>query len=320
MTRASAADFSYSITVHSPALEKLIDPHVEIEVLAEGFQWSEGPVWIDNEAEAYLLFSDVPQNKIYRWSAPSGLSVFLDPAGFEGEDAGAFREPGTNGLIRFDDDHIIAANHGQRALSLINLRSLRKTTIVNSYQDKSLNSPNDVVMAGNGDLYFTDPPYGLKGINKSPLKELSFNGVYLRKKSGELKLVDNGLSYPNGIGLSPDETTLYVSVSDPQGALWMRYSLDATGMPIKSDVLYDVTGQAGAGLPDGLSVDAKGNIFATGPGGIYVFSQEAELLGTINLDRAAANCTFGSGDGTILYITAGNILIRVPTKTRGIRH
>lgn len=309
-----------SIVVFSDELNTLLDPDAKPEVLASGFEWSEGPVWVNDDNRGYILFSDVPENVIYRWSETEGLTVFLSPAGFEEDNNSIFREPGTNGLILSRDGHLIAANHGQRQLSLIDIESKEKTPLVSSFDGQSFNSPNDLVMNDHGDIYFTDPPYGLEGINDSPHKELPFNGVFRYGSDGSLEVIDQNLSYPNGVGLMPDGKTLIVANSDPLNPIWQRYNLDENGSLISSAVFYDATSQVegGApGLPDGLAIDENGYVFASGPGGIFIFSPEGELLGIIDPGRAAANCTFGGLDGSVLFITADDVLLSVQTKTRG---
>jgi gluconolactonase len=169
-------------------------------------------------------------------------------------------------------------------------------------------------------LYFTDPPYGLEGKNDDPKKELPFNGVYRLKRGGDLTLLTDKLTFPNGIAFSPDEKTLYVAVSDPKQAIWMAYDVKEDGTIANGRVFFDSTSSVKSkkGLPDGLKVDAKGNLFATGPGGVLIFSPEGKHLGTINTGEATANCNWGN-DGSVLYITADMYLCRIKTKTKGAR-
>lgn len=301
-----------------PALDRLIAPGAMVEKLADGFTWSEGPVWIADGG--YLLFSDVPRNRIHRWSPTDGVSVFMSPSGFEGTDASGFREPGSNGLIAGPAGSILMADHGNRAIAQVDLATRRKTLLATRYDGKRFNSPNDLVRARNGAIFFTDPPYGLKDMDASPLKEQRHNGVYRIDPDGAVTLLVADLTFPNGVALSPDERTLYVPVSDPERAVVMAYDLSPAGAVSRGRVLKDFTamvGDAHPGLPDGLAVDVSGHLFVTGPGGVHVLTPDGRSLGRIDTGGATANCKFG-GDG-MLYITAGANLARVRTLTRGSR-
>lgn len=301
----------------SPALDALIAPGTKIEKIAGGFQWSEGPVWID---KGYLLFSDVPQNKVFRWSEKDGASLFLSPSGFNGTDASGFREPGSNGLIQGPGNSILMGDDGNRAIAQVDLTTKQKKFLATNYQGKKFNSPNDLVRSSKGIIYFTDPPYGLKDLNNSPLKELSFNGVYRLDPDGTVTLVDDSLTFPNGIMLSPDQRTLYVSNSDPKRAIWMAYQLDekgnVTGKRLFADMTADVSDDR-PGMPDGMAVDTKGNIWASGPGGIIIFSPQGGKLGLIRSGKPIANSAFGEG-GHVLYMTSSDMILRIPTLVKGI--
>jgi gluconolactonase len=299
-----------------PALDALIAPDAKIEQLATGFEWSEGPVWRVNGR--YLLFSDVPRNTIYKWQDSTGLSVFLRPAGYTGINPPG-RELGTNGLTFDANDSLVMADHGNRQVARLDEAKFTRTTLADRYQGKRLNSPNDLVYRSNGDLYFTDPPYGLKGLNDDPAKELRHNGVYRLTRTGELTLLTTELTFPNGLAFSPDEKTLYVANSDPQRAIWMAYDVRPDGTIGNGRVFFDATSLARAGkpgLPDGLKVDRAGNLFASGPGGIFIFSPTGKHLGTIVTGQPTANCAFGD-DGSTLYMTANDRLVRVRLKTKG---
>jgi sugar lactone lactonase YvrE/pimeloyl-ACP methyl ester carboxylesterase len=299
-----------------PALDALIAPAATIEQLATGFEWSEGPVW--RVSGRYLLFSDVPRNTIYKWQDSSGLSVFLRPAGYTSINPPG-RELGTNGLTFDANDSLVMADHGNRQVARLNEAKFTKTTLADRYQGNRLNSPNDLVYRSNGDLYFTDPPYGLKGLNDDPAKELRHNGVYRLTRSGQLALLTTELTFPNGIAFSPDEKTLYVANSDPQRAIWMAYDVRPDGTIGNGRVFFDATALARAGkpgLPDGMKVDRAGNLFASGPGGIFIFSPAGKHLGTIVTGQPTANCAFGD-DGSTLYMTANDRLLRVRLRTKG---
>lgn len=288
-----------------------------IEKLAGGLTWSEGPVWIT--PGDYLLFTDVPENTIYRWSARDGISVFLKPSGYDGADAGIFREPGANGLYPDRAGSILLADHGNRMIARLDLATKRKTPLATRFSGKRFNSPNDLTRRSDGTIFFTDPPYGLKGLNASKAKELTFNGVFRVDTQGVVSLIDDELTFPNGIALSPDERTLYVANSDPQRPIWMAYALNERGEVLNKRVFADaadlVAGKS-PGLPDGMAVAADGTVFATGPGGVLIFSSDGRRLGRIETGTAIANCTFGD-DGHSLYMTSHHVLARVRLKSMG---
>ena len=292
-------------------MDSIIAPGAEVEVLAEGFDWAEGPVWV--ESGGYLLFTDVPQNVIWRWSETDGLSEFMRPSGFDGEDGSHLREPGANGLVIEPSGALLMCDHGNRSLSRVDLATRRKTIVVDRFEGKRFNSPNDLVIHRSGAVYFTDPPYGLEGLNESPVKEMAHNCVYRRAPDGVVTLIDDALSFPNGVALSPDHRTLYVAVSDPEAPILMAYDLGDDGRPTSSRRFFDAASLMGPdapGVPDGLKVDARGRIFTTGPGGVLVLTPQGDLLGVIDTGRATANCAFGPG-GASLFMTADDRLTRV---------
>ncbi len=306
-------------TIHrnDPRLDELLSPGARIEVLAEGFDWSEGPLWVADGG--YLLFSDIPKNTIYRWHETDGISVFMRPAGFAGDEPPG-RELGTNGLLLDPQGRLVVCDHGNRQMARIDSVRFTRTVLADRYQGKRLNSPNDAVYRSNGDLYFTDPPYGLNGLDASPAKELPFNGVYRLSTDGALDLLLSDITFPNGIAFSPDEKTLYVAVSDRKRPVWMVYDVGASGGLSNGRVFFDATAWVEAGkkgLPDGLAVDRSGNIWATGPGGVHVFTPQGEHLGVIDTGQATANCAFGD-DGATLYMTADGYLCRIRTRTLGL--
>ena len=295
----------------SSEMDSIIPPGAEVEVLAEGFDWAEGPVWV--EAGGYLLFTDVPQNVIWRWSETDGLSEFMRPSGFDGEDGSHLREPGANGLVIEPSGALLMCDHGNRSLSRVDLATRRKTIVVDRFEGKRFNSPNDLVIHRSGAVYFTDPPYGLEGLNDSLVKEMAHNGVYRRAPDGVVTLIDDALSFPNGVALSPDHRTLYVAVSDPEAPILRAYDLGDDGRPTSSRLFFDAASLMGPdapGVPDGLKVDARGRIFTTGPGGVLVLTPQGDLLGVIDTGRATANCAFGPG-GASLFMTADDRLTRV---------
>jgi gluconolactonase len=306
-----------SIERKDPKLDALIPKDAKIEVLAGGMKWTEGPVW-DKKAGA-LLFTDIPNNRVMKWSQKDGLMEFLKPSGYTGKEPFTGYEPGANGLAFDKHGNLILCQHGDRRVARL-VENGKFETLVDKYMGKRLNSPNDLVFHSSGDLYFTDPPYGLPKIEKDPAKELDFQGVYRLSPKGELTLLTKEMSRPNGIGLSPDEKTLYVANSDPAKAIWMAFPINADGKLGAGKVIHDATDEVRAkkpGLPDGLKVDQKGNIFATGPDGVFVFAPDHTYLGKIVIGDRNANCAFGD-DGTVLYICANDKLVRIKTTTKGL--
>jgi len=301
---------------YDPEFATIIKPGTPIEKITDDkFQWAEGPVWIpaNKKSTGYLLADDVPKNIMYRWSEKQGLTIFLQPSGLENPDPNVYREPGANGLFLESPNTILAADSGNRQITRIDLTTKKKTAVVSTFQGKRFNSPNDVIKSRRGVIYFTDPPYGLKDFDKSPAaKELSFSGVYRIGTDGTVNVIDNTLGFPNGVALSPDEHTLYVSVSDPTNPVWMVYRLDDKGMVTLRDVLADAKDLVAAGLPglpDGMKVAPDGHLFAAAPGGILVMTAEGKRLGLISTGTNIANCNF-SDDG-YLYMTSNHALARV---------
>ncbi len=289
-------------------INTLIDENAVIEILADGFTWSEGPVWVP-EIDA-VLFTDVPKNKMYKWNEAEGLSVYLDPSGYTGH-APNEKKSGANGLILDPEGNLIMAQHGDRRIAKIN-KPLSKPgdfiTIVDRFKGKRFNSPNDLILAKNGDLYFTDPPYGLNG-DDDPLKEISTNGVYRLSKSGEISQIYSDLNRPNGLAFSLDESILYVANSHPEKNLWMALSIE-NGVVTKDNVFFDATGKKERGFADGLKVHSKGYVFATGPGGVLIFTPKGKHIGTIKTEVATANCAFNA-DESVLYMTSHNYFTRI---------
>jgi len=296
-----------------PAINELISADAEVELLAEGFDWSEGPAWVADGD--YLLFSDIPPNSIYRWSERDGIRLFLKPSGYDGSRTD-LREPGSNGLAIDGNGSLILAEHGNRRIA--RLESLDnptadRTTLTDRYDGARLNSPNDIVIATNGDIYFTDPPYGLAGQTDDPEKELDFQGVYLLRQSDQQTVLLAKQSRPNGIGLSPDGQTLYVANSDGAAPYIYAYDVLDNGELGARRVFFDagaLARQGRRGAPDGMTVDSDGNLWATGPGGVLIIDNSGRHLGSILTGRATANCTFDENEST-LYITADDQLLRL---------
>lgn len=296
-------------------LDQIVPKDARVERLADGFDWSEGPVW--DRRGGFLLFSDVPQNTVFQWQQGHGVSVFLKPSGYTGTTPRG-GEPGSNGLIMDPHGRLVLCQHGDRRIARLEADKSFKT-LADRYMGKRLNSPNDGAFKSNGDFYFTDPPYGLLKQNDDPAKELDFNGVYrISASDGSLTLLTKEMTFPNGIAFAPDEKTLYVANSDPQKAIWKAFPVQADGTLGEGRVFADVTASVGAkkGLPDGMKVDRAGNLFATAPGGILIFAPEGTHLGTFATGEATANCNWGE-DGSVLYITADMYLGRIKLTTKG---
>lgn len=305
------------IVVLDPHLHDILDTAARIEVLAEGFTWSEGPLWL--EEQQTLIWSDVPNNVIHQWREGDTASVYLQPSGFtgEGELAG---EPGSNGLVLSPDGRLTLCQHGNRQVAIMDapLDDPRPQflPLAAQFEGKRFNSPNDAAYDADGHLYFTDPPYGLAQQADDPAREIPFQGVYRVSPEGEVFLLTDELSRPNGIAFSPDQTRCYVANSDPERPIWMVYDLDENKNFTNGRVFFDASDLVAAGkegLPDGLKVNADGMLFATGPGGVLVLTPEGEHLGTIATGQATANCALHS-DESVLYMTAHRYVARVALK------
>ncbi len=296
-------------------INDLIGSDTRIELLASGFEWSEGPLWIQDKS-GYLIFSDIPRNSVMKWKEGEGISLFMKPSGYTGV-ADYGREPGSNGLTLDLQGHIIFCEHGDRRISRLE-KDGGKKTLVDNYEGRRLNSPNDAVVKSNGDIYFTDPPYGLPNRYNDPRRELDYCGVYRLSTAGKLTLLIKEMTRPNGIAFSPDEKALYVAQSDSKNPIIKAFPVKRDGTLGTGKVFYDYSSFYGQfpGSPDGLKVDRDGNLFATGPGGVYVITPEGKLLGRIHTGKPTANCAWGD-DGSVLYMTVDDCLCRIKTKTKG---
>ena len=318
MTQNAAFPKPPGIQRLDPALDALVASDAVIEVLAGGYVWSEGPVWVKDGG--YLLFSDIPPNRIHRWKEGEGARQYLSPSGYTGSQPRG-GEVGSNGLTIDRDGRLVLAQHGDRRVARMDAPIASPqpsfTTLADRYNGARFNSPNDLVFHSNGDLYFTDPAYGLEKQWNDPARELSYAGVFRRAKDGSVTLLTRDMTRPNGLAFSPDERRLYVAQSDPNAAIWRVFDVKADGTIENSRVLFDATSMRGQkGLPDGLKIDAGGNLFATGPGGVLVLTPDGKHLGTIMTGQATSNCAFGD-DGRTLYMTADDYLMRVRLRTKG---
>ena len=297
-----------------PSLDLLIPKNATLELLAEGFQWAEGPLWVPNLNG--VLFTDVPKNTAYLWTESKGLSEFLKPSGMTNHAPHSSNE-GANGLTLDSQGNLILCQHGDRRIARLKKWSFEEPeyeTLIDHYDGKWFNSPNDLVFSKTNDLYFTDPPYGLKKQDEDSLKELEFNGIYKWSLSTGVTLINKTLSRPNGIALSNDEKTVYVGNSDKKNAIIAAFDL-VDGELINQRVFFDgkTIKRNGSGLFDGLKVHSSGFIFATGPGGVLVINSEGKHLGTIRPGKATANCAFDAKE-EYLYLTSNDVLARVKLK------
>lgn len=302
-----------SIERKDPQIDLLVSPNAKIEVLSNGFIWTEGPLYI--EEGDYWLFSDIPQNSIFKWDEKEGVKVYLNPSGYTGT-VPRGGEPGSNALILDLQKRLVLCQHGDRRMARM-LAPLDKPvslfeSIAGQYMGKKFNSPNDAIFDSKGNLYFTDPPYGLVKNADDPSKELPFQGVFKVKPNGEIKLITDKLARPNGIAFSPDEKILYVSNSEFP-ASWHSFELDEDGNILSQKVFYTPGDNEGKGAPDGLKVDPHGNIWATGPGGLWIFSPDAKVLGRIRTGEATSNCAFNK-DFSVIFLTCDDYIMRVKLK------
>ncbi len=294
-----------------PAMDAIVPRDAKIEKLAGGFRFTEGPIWV---REGYLLFSNYPGG-IEKWTSDGKVTHFPGS-----QDTGGAPVPvitHTNGMTLDRQGRLVICDQGGRRIVRLE-NNWKLTVLADRYEGKRFNSPNDLVYKSDGSLYFTDPPYGLPGQDQDPAKELPFSGIY-RLADGKVELLYENLRRPNGLAFSPDENYLYVANSDAGRAIWVRFPVKSDGTLGEGALFYDVTGNSQEGLPDGMKVDQDGNVYGTGPGGIWVFSPQGEHLGTIRPPEIPANCNWGDEDGKTLYITARTGLYRIRLQVRGVR-
>lgn len=291
----------------------IVPQETVVEKLAEGFLWVEGPIW--NTDEKFLLFSDIPNNVILKWKEHEGVSIFMEKSGYIGEEPFLGKEPGSNGLAYTQKGEILICEHGNRQVTRLEMDG-SKTVIANNYQGKRLNSPNDVIEASNGDILFTDPPYGLKDWFDDPEKELPYQGVYLWSSSAGLTLLTDEIKAPNGLGISPDGKMLYVSNSDPELPVWHAFDFD--GKTVKNPrILANASAwmEGRRGLPDGFTINREGYLFAAGPGGLYVLAPDGMIVAFLDFGHPVSNCTWGDDQQT-LYVTGEHTLYRINFKSK----
>ncbi len=308
----------FKIEIFDDEALNVIDPNSKIDVLASGFTWTEGPVWVKDGN--YLLFSDIPNNKVYKLDAQRDTITYLHPSGVS-KSSFTGSEPGSNGLLVNEKGELVLMQHGSRAVGKMKTPLSNPKPdyelLINNYEGKKLNSPNDGAFDKSGNLYFTDPPYGLPLLLEDPNKELDFQGVYCLLSTGELLLLDATLKYPNGLCLSPDNTKLYVAVSNVENAAWYVYDIVEPGKVANKKIFYDANHllqeEGYQGLPDGLKITKNNYMFATGPRGILIFNLKGKLLARIYTGQLTANCALGK-DEKKLFMTAHNFILSVNLK------
>src|SRR6266404_9332976 len=330
LTAVTVSAFAQDIQKLDPVLDRIVAPDARLERIATGFnKWSEGPVWT---REGSLLFAEIPANNIDQWIPGKGASVFMHPSGYEGSEPYKGPEPGSNGMTLDADGRVTVAGHARRTVWRMESVDPKAqiTVLADTYQGKRLNSPNDLVYKSDGSLYFTDPPYGLPTqSDNDPSKELQVNGVYRipaarQQKAGapperdKLQLIIQDLPRPNGIALSPDEKFLYIADSGKK--IWMRYRMQPDGSVSDGALFLDSSSDPAAGSPDGIRVDRKGNVYGSGPGGVWIISPEGKHLGTIKIPERVSNVAWGDKDGKTLYITASTGLYRIKLNIPGVRN
>ena len=307
------------IVTIDPSLAEIVSPDAKLEQLAGGFLFTEGPVWVSSSVTTpgYLLFSDPNNNTIYRWSSDGQVSVFRTKSGYSGVNIDEYHQPGSNGLTLDKQGRLTINQHGNRRVIRVEPRG-NLTVLADRYEGKRLNSPNDLVYRSDGTLYFTDPPFGLPKVFDDPRKELPYSGVFC-VKDGQVKLVSTDLDAPNGIAFSPDEKHLYVNNWNDKKKIIMRYDVNSDCTLSNSTLFFDMTGAPGEDALDGMKVDQKGNVYSTGPGGLWIISPEGTPLGLIKGPEGPHNMAWGDDDGKTLYITALTGIYRIRFNVAGVR-
>lgn len=312
------SEVNVEVVRRDAGMDAIVGPNPKLFKLAEGFKFTEGPIWV-REGGGYLLLSDPNSNTIYKYTKNGQLSVFRTPSGYSGADIAEYGQPGSNGLTLDPQGRLTINEHGNHRVTRLE-KDGRLTVLADNYQGKRLNSPNDLVYRSDGTLYFTDPPFGLPKFSNDPRKELPFNGVYSIYK-GKLQLLTTELSGPNGIAFSPDEKYLYVGNWDEKSVVVMRYEAKADGTLANGQVFFDMTGSPDKekNAIDGIKVDREGNLYVSGPGGLWVISPAGKHLGTIIAPRHIHNMAWGDDDGKTLYLCARSALYRIRLNIPGVR-
>jgi gluconolactonase len=330
MIASSGPAYSQEVQKLDPALDQIVAPGTKAEKVVGGFnKWTEGPAWT---RQGSLIFAEIPANNIDLWIPGKGSQVFIHPSGYEGSDVYGGPEPGSNGMTIDPKGRVTIAGHARR--NVWRLETLdpkgQITVLADSYEGKKLNSPNDVVYKSDGSLYFTDPPYGLRTQgDDDPAKEQKLNGVFrivdaTKQKPGappdhaKIQLIIKDLPRPNGIAFSPDEKILYIADSGKH--VWLKYPVNADGTVGEGTLFADANVDKTPGSPDGIRVDKNGNLYGSGPGGVWILSPEGKHLGTVKIPEVVSNVAWGDADGKTLYITASTGLYRIKLNAAGVRN
>jgi gluconolactonase len=286
-------------------MDRIVPQGARVETLARGFRYTEGPVWV---REGYLLFGDLPNNVIRKWTPGSGVKVVRTRSGYADAEKPPGASMGSNGMALDPQGRLTICEPGNRRVTRLEADG-HLTVLADHYEGRRLNSPNDLVYKSDGSLYFTDPPHGLIGEDQSPAKELDFNGIF-RVAGGELRLLSKEMNRPNGLAFSPDEKFLYVANSDNEKKIWMRFEVGSDGSLANGKVFLDLNNEDGQ-PPDGMKVDREGNLYCTGPGGLWIVTPGGKILGIIRTGREPSNCAWGDADRRTLYITGRNEIYRI---------
>ena len=320
---SKAREVELTVDKKDAALDAIVPADARLEKLADGFTFTEGPVWIDapnpalapDSDEGFLLFSDPNNNLIYRMTPEGDVSVYLNKSGYTGENIGDYRQPGSNGLATDEQGRLTICQHGNRRVVRIEKNGLT-TVLADRFNGKRFNSPNDLVYRSDGALFFTDPPFGLPKFADDPSREQPHFGVY-SVKDGKVQLVSKDFDGPNGLAFSPDERFLYVGNWDEKRAVVFRYPVNADATVGKGELFYDLTTPGAADAIDGIKVDRMGNVFVSGPGGLWVFSAAGKHLGTLHGPEHPHNMAWGDVDRQTLYLAAQTGIYRIRLNNPG---
>jgi len=319
--KVAISETNAQISRSDPSLDEIVPAGAKIEKLAGGFLFTEGPVWVPRteDSDGYLLFSDPNNNVIYRWTQDGQLSIFMTKSGYRGMDIGEYPQPGSNGLTLDREERLTMNQHGNRRVVRLE-KNGQLTVLADHYEGKRFNSPNDLVYKSDGALYFTDPPFGLPKFFDDPRKELPYSGVFRVSPNGKnIQLLTSELSGPNGLAFSPDEKYFYVDNWDDKKKVIMHYEVDQDGTLSNGKVFFDMTSADGEDALDGMKIDQKGNLYVSGPGGLWIISPDGKHLGTIAGPEHPHNFAWGDDDGKTLYLCAQTGLYRIRLNIPGIR-
>jgi gluconolactonase len=311
----SPREVNVEVDRRDPAIDAIVPRNAKLYQLAEGFQFTEGPVWVRDGN--YLLFSDPNANTIYKYTNAGDLSVFRHPSGYSGANIAEYKQPGSNGLTLDRQGRLTANEHGNRRVTRTE-KDGGLTVLADRFEGKHLNSPNDLVYRSDGALFFTDPPFGLPKFYDDPRKETPYSGVYSLRE-GKLRLVSTDLKGPNGIAFSPDEKYLYIGNWEDNRKIVMRYRVQPGATLTEGKVFFDMTATPGEDALDGIKADVAGNLYVSGPGGLWILNAEGKHLGTIRTPRHAHNFAWGDEDGKTLYLCARSGLYKMPLQIAGVR-